>query len=61
MLIYRLLGLALVFFAISLFVEGAWWAGTVCFLIGGGMAAVGWLRRPRRHPKGGKEGKEGLL
>lgn len=39
MLIRRLLGFALIFFAISMFVEQMWWVGGICFLIGIGMTA----------------------
>jgi hypothetical protein len=44
--VYRLLGLALIFFGISLFVERVWWAGAVCLLIGGAMIL---MHRPRRN------------
>ncbi|MBB6282490.1 hypothetical protein [Geobacillus subterraneus] len=45
MSVYRLLGLALIFLGVSLFVERVWWAGAACLLIGGVMAL---MRRPRR-------------
>ncbi|QIZ67735.1 hypothetical protein [Geobacillus subterraneus] len=38
MTIRRLLGFALIFLAISMFIEQIWWVGGICFLIGVGMA-----------------------
>ncbi|OKO93553.1 hypothetical protein BRO54_1892 [Geobacillus proteiniphilus] len=38
MSIRRLLGFALIFLAISMFIEQMWWVGGICFMIGIGMS-----------------------
>ncbi|WP_340418567.1 hypothetical protein [Geobacillus stearothermophilus] len=44
MSIRRLLGFALIFLAISMFIEQMWWVGGICLLIGIGMTAK-WRKR----------------
>ncbi|AEV19245.1 hypothetical protein GTCCBUS3UF5_19360 [Geobacillus thermoleovorans CCB_US3_UF5] len=51
MSIRRLLGVAFLFLAISMFIEQMWWVGGICFLIGIGMTAKSPIDRKWRKKK----------